>query len=180
MKIIKSETKIEIIVPPNREWKNTFVFGGSIIFTIPLSIFFIYIFIKCLINWNFKPITFEYFTGIVGAVIFLNYSFWILIGKEKVIFTENTMEYITTNGIFYIKKTIETSRIKNLTVVEKVYNSDLPFIRDSGRIKFEYKGKYFSVLRGLKDNEIKEVTEIFQVQINKKTSHNSGLARLGF
>ena len=180
MKIIKSETKIEIIVPPNREWKNTFVIGGSIIFTIPLFIFYIFSLINCVIKWNFNPITFEYLTIILGTFMIINYQLWILIGNENVVFTENIMTFTLTNGIFKVKKNKEINFIKNVTTIDKVYNSDSPFIKDYGRIKFEYRGKYFRILRGLKDNEIKVIAEIFKEQINKKTSHNSGLAQLGF
>ncbi len=170
MKIIKSETKIEIYVPPNKEWKNNFVFISAGLILIPFLLFSVYIFLKSIINWNFNAITYENLFAILGMFLILNYSLWILIGKEKVVFNENIMKFTISNGIFRVNKNVEINQIKNLTTANKVYNSNFPFVKDSGRIKFEYKGKSFSILRGLKSHEITEVAEIFKEKLNKKNT----------
>ncbi len=171
MKIIKSEAKIEINVPPNKEFKNTLIFIAGGLVLIPFFLFSIFTFLKSLLNWNFNMNFCENFFGMLVMFLALNYSLWLLIGKEKVIFKENVMIFTITNGIFRVNKYIEIDQINSLTTADKVYNSDLPFIKDSGRIKFKYKREFFSILRGLKDDEIKEVSEIFKEQINKKTLH---------
>ena len=167
MKIYEFEKEIEISVPPNKEWKNYFVFGIGGFFVIPVFLFTIYLLFDSLINWNINAKTIENLIVILASFLIVNYSLWLLIGNEKVVFKENIMEFKITNGIFSTKEKIEINQIKNLKTSDKVYNSNLPFIKDSGRIKFEYKGKYFSILRGLKDNEIQEVAEIFKNQIIK-------------
>ena len=167
MKITKSENKIEISVSPNRHWINTFVFISAGIVMLPFLVFYLLIVAIAVFKWNFETINFEILGMILLTSTILNYSLWLLIGKEKVSFDKNFMIYTITNGLLRKTKRIEISSIQNLSGVEKVYNSELPFIPDTGRIKFNCKGKYHSILRGLKNDEVKNVVEIFKEQSNK-------------
>ncbi|MEK8181241.1 hypothetical protein WMW71_12890 [Flavobacterium buctense] len=169
MKIIKSENKIEIKVAPNKDWKYAFVFIPAGIIMIPFFFFALFVLLISLVKLDFNKFIFEALGIFLLAFTIINYSLWLLIGKEKVIFSENLMIYNISNGIFGRTKQVEIASIKNLKTVDKVYNSELPFIPDTGRINFDYKGKYFSILRGLKDDEIKDATEIFNEQILKNS-----------
>ena len=123
MKTYEFGNKFEINVPPNKEWKNYFVFGIGGFFVISFFLFAIYLFFDSLISWNINAKTFENLIVIIASFLFINYSFWLLIGKEKVVFNENLMIFKITNGIFSVNKKIEINQIENLKISYKVYNS---------------------------------------------------------
>jgi hypothetical protein len=171
MKINRTEDFTEITVPFNKEWKRVFVFGSTAIVMLFLFCFGLFKIVMSLIYWNFEKLTFEFWGIFFTAFVLINYGSWVLIGKEKVIFKDKTMYYRITNGIFSKGKEIDIINIKNLRPIEKVYNSEL--FTDEGRIRFQYNNQHMNIFRGLKDEEIWEVAEIFKAALTIKTSHNS-------
>jgi hypothetical protein len=176
MEINRTDKTLEIIVPVKQYWQHIFVFGMVSIIMIPL---FILVLIKIVISLNFN-IPEELYGLVLFTPIFANYSLWLLKGKETLIFEEENVKYIKTNGIITFSKIFEKKDIKNLKPIVKTYLSDsfldvqrekirelqraFPFWIRMGKIVFVYKGNSKTIFNGLNNAEMIEVSKI----INEK------------
>lgn len=125
-------------------------------------------------------------TSIFGHFIFCSastfYVFWVLSGKEKVVFKKDSIDVIKSCRLFTLRKNYKKNCISNITVKSIPNENKLeekrrilgemiqafPLWRKMGRIEFDYNGKYICILNGLDKNEIQEVVEIFKTEVTKE------------
>ncbi|RZK09614.1 MAG: hypothetical protein EOO46_13305 [Flavobacterium sp.] len=165
MKIVKYGNKTIINVPPNRDWKHVFVFGTAGIIMAFFLVLATFSLLIQTITWNFKDVSKEAFGLFLVGPFIIHYALWLTIGKEKIVFENLSMTYVKTNGILGKEIKFDLKLIKDVRGIDNVYNSEFPFFRDEGRIKFKYENKSLSILRGLKDDEVNTVLELINYEL---------------
>lgn len=183
MKIKKNENSVEIIVPVTKYFMQLFVFGTAAIVMCFVILFTI---IKSTINLNID-VPQEFFGLLIFGPIFLNYSLWLLIGKEKMFIEKDSVLYTKTNGILTFRKTYELNKIDKIEIKEKTYKSDsfidtkreylkeqqgaFPFWFRMGKIKIQYKNKEITIFNGLNNSEMNEVCKILNSEIGNRNTN---------
>ncbi len=111
---------IEYKIPIKKYGQLIFVFGTA---TIVLGLLILSIPFLAII----KP-DFHFQKEFIGFLIFfpllLMYSMWLILGYEKLIIKDQTIELLKSNRIFTKRNSISISAIRTIEVVEKRFNSD--------------------------------------------------------
>jgi len=116
--------------------------------------------------------------------IFLMYSMWLIVGYEKVIIHEQTIELIKSNRIFTKRKCFLISDIKSIEIVGKKYKSDkwidvkrerirekqraFPFWIRMGKLKLVTKNENITFFNGLSDVNVRIVKDQIVREIEKR------------
>ncbi|MFK7772111.1 MAG: hypothetical protein AB8F94_08220 [Saprospiraceae bacterium] len=180
MEILDTPESLEIKVPIRKYWIPMFLCGASaIVFSISVILFFLLLAKKIIVG-DSLGIPIELYAHILLCPIFLNLAMWFNFGYEKIIFTNDRLELIKSNRIFYRKKKFNVSEINsveirkdNPNILERVqYIREMRravfFWRKMGRIILKTNKSKLTILNGLPRGEVVQMKQLIEKEIEQR------------
>jgi len=184
----KRENKMkptEIKVPIKKYWLQVFFFPIASILLFGLIIFILFFASP---SSEYDELKQSIYGAIVLQPLFAFYSFWLLVGYEKITIDNNKIVFTKSNRIFSKSKNIDLNIIESIEVVRKDYNSDswydsrmnkmiesqraFPFWIKMGQLKvITSNNKKLTFFNGLSYSEAHKMKDMVVREIEKR-KHN--------